>query len=101
MNKPTVTATDLRNFYRADPKRMARLSPEAQRTVAEGARGRVHPEAVADHNKRRKVQYVTGASGVARDAQKAQAKALRAEAARAGFTVGKRGPLPKAFLAEQ
>jgi hypothetical protein len=98
MNVRTATAADLRSFFRADPKRMEALSPEAQVTVREGARGKVHPEAVALHNKRRRtVQYVTGATKATASAAKAEAQAQRAAAAKAGHTVGKRGPLPKAF----
>ena len=99
MNKSitTVTAADVRDFYRADEKRMARLSPEAQATVREGAKGRLHAEAVEDHNKRRRTRrYTLGASTVAASAAKAEAAALRVAAAEAGVTVGKRGPLPKA-----
>jgi hypothetical protein len=95
MSKPTVTAAELRAFFNADPKRLARLSEAAQRTVREGARGRVHPEAIAVHNKRRKVQYVAGATTAAkaeaRAAAQAQREALRAQ----GVAVGKRGPLPR------
>lgn len=100
MSKPTVTAADLRAYYRADPKRMDRLSAEARHTVEEGARGKVHPEVTADHNRYRKVQYVQGASKEATQAAHEAAQALRAKAAQAGFAVGKRGPLPKAFLAQ-
>lgn len=88
-----VTAREVREFFRADAKRMNALSPEARVTVAEGARGRLHPEAVKVHNTRRRTrQYVLGASkaeGVAK-------AALRAKAAEAGIPVGKRGPLSKA-----
>jgi hypothetical protein len=101
MSKPTVTAASLRAYFRADPKRVARLSAEAQVTVAEGARGKVHPEAVKVHNRFRKVQYVQGASKDATAQAHEAAKALRAEAAAAGFPVGKRGPLPKGFLASK
>ena len=92
----TVTAAEARAFLR-EPKRFAALSAEAQATVAEGAKGRLHPEAVALHNRRRRTrQYVTGAT---KDAS-AAAKALRAEAEavakRNGLTVGKRGPIPTA-----
>lgn len=100
MSKSTVTAAEVREFYRADEKRMARLSPEAQATVREGSRGRLHAEVVKDHNKSRRTrQYVSGASNAAKAEAVAQAQALRAQAAEAGFTVGKRGPLPKEFLA--
>ena len=92
--KPVVTAAALRAYFRADEKRIAVLSPEAQVTVREGARGKVHPEAVKVHNQRRKVQYVTGSTKEAREASVQAAAALRA----ASGTVGKRGPLPKVFL---
>lgn len=89
----TVTAAEVRNFFREDAKRLDALSPAARVTVAEGARGRLHPEAVKVHNTRRRTrQYVLGAS---KDAVAAQ-RGLRAAAAEAGVSVGKRGPLSKA-----
>ena len=104
MTKPTVTARDLRTYFNADPKRLDRLSPEARKTVeaVEGKfpKGRVSPEAIADHNRHRKVQYVSGASQAASASAREAAQARRAAAAEAGFTVGTRGPLPKAFLAQ-
>lgn len=99
MNKSTttVTAADVRAFFQADAKRLAVLSPEARKTVEQGARGRLHAEAVEVHNKRRRTRtYTLGASTVAAEAAKAEAAALRVAAAEAGVTVGKRGPLPKA-----
>ena len=105
MTKRTVTARDLRTYFNADPKRLARLSDAARKTVeavdGKFPKGRVSPEAVKDHNKHRKVQYVSGATAQARDAAKTEAAALREAARQAGHTVGKRGPLPKAFLAAQ
>lgn len=95
MSKSTtvVTAREVREFFRADAKRMTALKPEAQATVAEGARGRLHPQAIALHNSRRKTrQYVLGATKAAVATQ----RGLRAEAAKAGVPVGKRGPLSKA-----
>lgn len=95
----SVTAAAVREFFRADEKRMAALSPEARKTVAEGARGSLHTEAVEVHNKRRRsAQYVPGNSKAAVSKAKADASALREQARQAGFTVGKRGRLPKAFL---
>lgn len=91
MTKPTVDTAAVRAFYRADAKRIARLSPEAQKTVTEGARGRLHPEAIKDHNSRRKVQYVLGTTSAA---AKAKVEA-RAELVSKGLA-GKRGPLSKA-----
>lgn len=96
MSKSVVTAAEVREFYRADAKRMSRLSDAAKVTVAEGARGRLHPEVVADHNKARRTrQYVTGASKAAKAAKAAQRDALVEK----GFAVGKRGPLSKEALA--
>lgn len=101
MNKSTVTAAEVRSFFRADAKRLDALSPEARATVEDGARGRLHPEAVKVHNTRRRTrQYVTGASKEAAAKAESEAKAAREAAKAAGFTVGKRGPLPKAFLAQ-
>lgn len=99
MSKSTVTAREVREFFRAEAKRMSALSPEAQATVAEGARGRLHPQAVKVHNSRRRTrQYVLGAST---EAAREQAEARRA-AQEAGLT-GKRGPLSRKaqeFLAQ-
>lgn len=104
MSKPTVTAAALRNFFNADAKRLAGLSPEARKTVefdSEGRapKGRIHAEAVKVHNQRRKVQYVTGATKEAVTISKESAKSAREAAAKAGVTVGKRGPLSKAAKA--
>ena len=105
MSKPTsvqtVTASDLREFFRSDEKRMAALSPEAQATVRKGARGKVHPEAVKVHNSRRRTrQYVVGASKAAATAHEADRQRLR----EAGLlTEGARGPLSqkaREFLAQ-
>lgn len=105
MSKPTVapksvTAADVRAYFRADAKRMAALSEEAAKTVQENARGSISPEAIEVHNKRRRsAQYVPGNSKAAVTKAKADAEALREQARKAGFPVGARGPLPKAFLA--
>lgn len=98
MSKNTVTAADLRAYFNADPKRLALLDADARKTVefnSEGKapRGRIHAQAVKVHNSRRKVQYVTGATKQAVAAQKEQAKKHREQAAKAGLTVGARGPL--------
>lgn len=99
MSKTKVTAREVREFFQASEKRMAALSPEAQHTVREGARGRLHAEAVKVHNQRRRTrQYETGASREAAYNQRVEAQSLRAQAQAAGFT-GTRGPLPKEFLA--
>lgn len=95
------TAADVRAFLRSNPKRVERLSEQAQATLREGARGRLHPEVIASYNKGRKPerQYVLGRGRLA----KAEAKQARERAAEAGVEVGKRGPLPKAakeFLAQ-
>lgn len=99
MNKSTniVTAADVRNLFRTNDARMARLDETAQATVRKGARGRLHPQAIKEFNKGRKAhrRYVLGAT---KDAKAAQA-ALRDKAAQAGVTVGKRGPLSKEALA--
>lgn len=88
----TVTANDVREFYRADAKRMARLSDAAQATVRKGARGRLHAEVIADHNsKRRTRQYVLGESTRANKARTAARAALVEQG-----LAGKRGPVRKA-----
>ena len=100
MAKSTVTAptaASVREFYRSNEKRMGRLSPEAQATLAEGARGRLHPQVISDYNRGRKPErrYVLGATRKAGEAR----AAARAKAAEAGVPVGKRGPLSKAAKA--
>lgn len=88
----TVTAADLRAFFRSEPKRMQALSPEARKTVEAGARGKVHPEAIKVHNSRRRTrQYVVGATKAETAARKEQRQALIEKG-----LAGKRGPLPKA-----
>jgi hypothetical protein len=99
--KREVTAREVREFYRADAKRLARLSDEAALTVAPGARGRLHPEVEQDHNSRRRnAVYVLGKTAEVSAKAKEDAAALRAAALKAGFKVGARGPLPKAFLSK-
>lgn len=85
------TAADVRAFFAADEKRVARLK-NGQKTVAKGARGRLHPDVIAAYNKGRKPerQYVLGVG----KARKAEAVALRAAVVAAGG--GKRGPIAKA-----
>ena len=97
MSKST-TAADVRNFFRADAKRLARLSDDAAKTVREGARGRLHPEVISTYNKGRKADrhYVSGASTREAIASKGEAQNLRVAAAEAGLAVGVRGPLSKA-----
>lgn len=97
MSKP-VTAAFVRETLRNSPKRAADLSEQALHTIAEGARGKVHPEAIAAFNKGRKAdrRYTVGASKAQAAAQADAAAALRAEAKAAGVEVGARGPLPKA-----
>jgi len=97
----TLTAADVRAYFRAKPERLSALSEAAQHTVAEGARGKVHPDAIKAFNaKRRKdSRYVVGASKVVAEKSKADAQARRAALAAAGHKVGTRGPLPKALVA--
>ena len=102
MSKRTVspvrpTAAQVREFARtATTKTFANLSPEAKHTIAEGARGRLHPEVIAAYNKGRKTerQYVLGRGKEV----KAEAEALRAKAVALG--AGKRGPIRKDVLAQ-
>lgn len=99
MSKSTVTAREVREFFRAEPKRLSALSDEAAATVREGARGRLHPEAIKVHNTRRRTrQYVLGASRDAAQAVAAQRAVLREQG-----LAGKRGPLSREareFLAQ-
>ena len=96
MSKPT--AAEVRAYFQADPKRVARLTEAEAHTVRPGARGRIHPGALA--KARGKVKgYAVGNSKEVSAQAKADALAVR-EAARAqGITVGQRGPLPKAVSA--
>jgi hypothetical protein len=87
-----ATAADVRAYYRADEKRMARLSPEARKTVAPGARGLLSPAAVKDHNRFRKVKFVPEASRDARLAATTERKATRAALVAEG-KAGLRGPV--------
>lgn len=92
-NSAPVTASTVRAFFAADPKRAERLKTDkARHTVAEGARGRLHPEVIAAYNRGRKPerQYVLGVGVKA----KAEAQTLRAQVVAAGG--GKRGPIAKA-----
>lgn len=102
MSKRTVspvrpTASDVRAFFRANPERVAKFkSDKAAHTVAEGARGRLHPEVIASYNKGRKPerQYVLGRGKEV----KAEAVALRERAVSLG--AGKRGPIKADVLAK-
>lgn len=95
MNKSTVTAATVRSFFRGNEKRLHALSPEAQATVAEGARGRLHPEAVKSFNRGRKNRYELGATAEVAAARKA-ARAVLVEKGLAGT----RGPLRKDVAAQ-
>lgn len=93
-----VTAAYLRSDLRSKPNRTKGLSDAALATIAEGARGKVHPDAVRAFNKGRPAHrhYVVGATKAVTATAKAQAAAKREALAEAGVAVGKRGPLPKA-----
>lgn len=96
----TVTAAEFRSYYNADPKRLARLSPGARKTVEYNAqgqapKGRISPEAIAKARGKVAAYKPGNTASVAKDKAEANA-AARAKAAQAGFT-GKRGPLPLAF----
>lgn len=97
----TVTASNVRDYFRSNQAKFDALPEAAQRTVQPGARGRLHADAVKAFNAKRAKnrRYVTGASKAVRESQQAEAKALRQSALDAGLTVGKRGPLSKAALA--
>lgn len=89
------TAAQVRSYLRARPEKVAALSPEAQATVAEGARGRLHQDAVKVYNAKRakSKRYVLGASKSA----EAQRQADRARLRKAGLLgENARGPLSKA-----
>lgn len=99
----TVTAATVRAYFRAEPKRMDALkTEEARHTVAEGARGRLHPEVIKVYNAKRRTtaRYAEGANAKV----KAETEANRKRLVEAGIEVGKRGPLSKeakAFLAQR
>lgn len=92
-----ITASTVRTYFRAEAKRMDRLSPEAQATVQRGARGRLHPQAIKEFNAKRPAhrRYVLGAT----KAEVARREAERDSLRKAGVPVGERGPLPKAAKA--
>lgn len=100
MSKSTATAPvvagTVRAYFRAESARMDRLSPEAQATVKDGARGRLHPQAIKVFNAKRKAdrRYVLGATKVATATRKDQRATLRAQG-----LAGERGPLSKAAKA--
>ena len=99
MTAKTLTAADVRTYFRGDAKRMARLSAEAQHTVQPGARGKVHPEAIKVFNtKRRKDRRYVPSAAAAANVRPSRA-ALRERARAAGIKVADRGRLPKAVLA--
>jgi hypothetical protein len=85
---PAPTASTVRQALR-EPSKFSTLSPEAQATVREGARGRLHPDAIKAFNRGRKAnrRYVLGV-GIS---NKAQAQAARAAYIAAGG--GARGPM--------
>lgn len=88
-----VTAATVRDYFRAGAKRMGRLSPEAQATVKDGARGRLHAQAIKEFNSKRKPhrRYVLGATKAETARREQERLALR----KAGVAVGQRGPLSK------
>ncbi len=95
-NSKPVLASDVRAYFRADEKRMARLTEAEQVSVKPNARGVLHPGVVAKFNKGRKPgrQYVPGAG----KAQTAAVRELRTALIAEG-KAGKRGPLSKEVLA--
>lgn len=100
----TVTTSDLRDWFNADPKRIAALPEGDRRTVlivdGKYPRGRVAKSAVTLHNQRRRTKvYTTGATKAAVAAQQAEAARIRKAASDAGVKVGTRGPVSKAGLA--
>lgn len=92
-----VTAATVRDYFRADAKRMGALSEAAQKTVTPGARGLLHPEAIKAFNGKRAKnrRYAVGNTKVKAGVTAEQ----RASLAEAGIPVGKRGPLSKAAKA--
>lgn len=97
MSKATVTAGEVRAYFRSNEKASALLSEKSRASMAEGTRGRLPADAVEVFNKRSRTKvYEQGSTKVLREAAKAEAAALRAAAAKAGIKVGERGPLPKA-----
>lgn len=96
MSNTTVTAADVRAYFRTNDKALASLDAADAKTVAEGARGRLSPKAIARFNKGRRPnrRYALGNSGVVKSETRAQRQAL----IDAGLA-GKRGPLSKAAKA--
>lgn len=97
--KSTVTASAVRQFLNADPKRTAGLSEAALRTLRPGAKGRLHPEVIARHNSRRRGSvYTPGATQALTAEARAEAQERRDALRAKGVDVGTRGPLPKVAL---
>jgi hypothetical protein len=86
-----ITASQVRSWILADPKRQEGLSEQAVANLT--SRGRVHAENVKRFNaKRRKdSRYVEGGTKAAKAAAAARREALR----EAGVNVGTRGRLSK------
>jgi hypothetical protein len=92
----SIVAADVRTYFNANPKRLARLSPEARKTVeavdGKFPKGRLHPQAIKENNSSRPTrQYVPGATAAAKAARDANQKALRA-----AVGAKPKGPIPKA-----
>lgn len=97
MSKATVGAGEVRAYFRGNEKAMALLSEKSRASMAEGTRGRLPADAVEVFNKRSRTKvYESGATKALRTEAKAEAARLRAAAAKAGVTVGTRGPLSNA-----
>jgi hypothetical protein len=97
-----VTASDVRTYFRSEAKRMGTLSEAAQVTVKEGARGKVHPEAVKKFNsKRRKdARYEVGNSNIVRDAHQSTRATLREAGLLGEKARGPLSPAAKQYLAQ-
>lgn len=97
-NVTPVTATEVRDYFLADPKRQARLSDKAKAALKPGQRGALPRDLVKEHNRRRKTrQYQPGNSARAVES----ARDFRANLRSQGVEVGVRGPLPKAVQAQR
>lgn len=90
----TRTAQSVRDWFNADPKRVARLSETAKAALAPKRRGRLPAEVIKVYNsKRRKDDRYEGGNTTKVNADR---KAARAALVAQGVA-GKRGPLPKAL----
>lgn len=107
----SATAQQVRSYFTDSAKGEGRQAKVVKRAgekvgtaalkcLGSNARGRLHPAIIAEYNSTHSgAKYGTGNTNEAIASAKASRVALREQARQAGFPVGPKGPLPKAFLA--